>query len=141
MSVYDPTLMHIFSTFGSRSRVAIAKQMAQKYVSAQALKHTVRKNHSRWRCSRPSRTRCIVCRPGKATGCSLESNAELYQFSIRTVIEGTREPAAVRQSRQAPRSVLNLALVKCASASTRCTVSTLPYTRVQGVLIFSNSIK
>ena len=25
MSVYDPTLMHIFSTFGSRSRVAIAK--------------------------------------------------------------------------------------------------------------------
>ena len=43
MSVYDPTLMHIFSTFGSRSRVAIAKQMAQKYVSAQALKHTVRK--------------------------------------------------------------------------------------------------
>ena len=43
MSVYDPTLMHIFSTFGSRSRPAIAKQLAQKYVSAQALKHTVRK--------------------------------------------------------------------------------------------------
>ena len=43
MSVYDPTLMHIFSTFGSRNRVVIAKQLAEKYVAAQALKHTVRK--------------------------------------------------------------------------------------------------
>jgi hypothetical protein len=42
MSVYDPTLMHIFSTFNSRNRVVIAKQLAEKYVAAQALKNTVR---------------------------------------------------------------------------------------------------